>query len=217
MSSNSKDLESNQTHNDETKPLLQATGNTTSPTSDAAAQVSTAQATMAKAFKSTSDLAKHLPTGTVLIFQILSPVFTNQGSCDHVNRIMAGWLIALCSLAIVFLNFTDSFKDSSGNVRYVVATFKGLWVIDGNPPPEPEIAKTYRLKFIDFLHGFMALMVFAAVALFDNNIESCFYPVLSPDTRQILTAVPVATGLIGSALFVVFPSSRHGIGFPSTS
>ncbi|KAJ4770227.1 hypothetical protein LUZ62_020831 [Rhynchospora pubera] len=217
MSSNSKDLESNQTHDDETKPLLQATTSPTSPTSDAAAQVSAAQATMAKAFKSTADLAKHLPTGTVLIFQILSPVFTNQGSCDQVNRIMAGWLVALCGLAIVFLNFTDSFKDSSGHVRYVVATFKGLWVIDGSPPPEPEIAKTYRLKFIDFLHAFMALMVFAAVALFDNNIESCFYPVLSYDTRQILTAVPVATGLIGSALFVVFPSSRHGIGFPSTS
>jgi Protein of unknown function (DUF679) len=102
-------------------------------------------------------------------------------------------------------------------VRYVVATFKGLWVIDGSAPPEPEIVKRYRIKFIDFLHSFMALMVFAAVALFDKNIESCFFPVLSDDTRQILTAVPVATGLVGSALFVVFPSSRHGIGFPAAS
>jgi Protein of unknown function (DUF679) len=121
MSSNSKDLEKNQTHDDdEKKPLLQGTTTATSPTDDAAAQESAAQTTMAKALKSTADLAKHLPTGTVLIFQILSPVFTNQGSCNHVNRIMAGWLIALCSMAVVFLNFTDSFKDSSGNVLFMM-------------------------------------------------------------------------------------------------
>jgi Protein of unknown function (DUF679) len=116
MSSNSKDLESNQTHDgDEKKPLLQGTTSSTSPRDDDAA----AQATIAKAFKSTADLAKHLPTGTVLIFQILCPVFTNQGSCNHVNRIMASCLIALCSMAVVFLTFTDSFKDSSGNVLFM--------------------------------------------------------------------------------------------------
>lgn len=122
MSSNSKDLESHQTYDDddEKKPLLPGLVSATSPTDDAAAQASASQATMAKAFKSTADLAKHLPTGTVLIFQILSPVFTNQGSCNHVNRIMAGWLIALCGLAVVFLTFTDSFKDSSGNVLFMM-------------------------------------------------------------------------------------------------
>lgn len=120
MSSNSKDLESNQTHDDdEEEPLLQATTSATAPTDDAAAQASAAQATMAKCFKSTADLAKHLPTGTVLIFQILSPVCTNQGNCDNVNRIMAACLVALCGLAIIFLTFTDSFKDSSGHVWFI--------------------------------------------------------------------------------------------------
>ncbi|KAJ4781827.1 hypothetical protein LUZ62_066084 [Rhynchospora pubera] len=179
--------------------------------------ISNAEAAFAKAFKSTADLAKHLPTGSVLIFQILSPVFTNQGECDDVNRDMAKWLIIICCLTVFFLNFTDSFIDSGNNVRYVVATFNGLWVIDGSTPPDPEVAKMYSIKFIDFLHAVMAVMVFASVALFDNNIESCFYPVMSYDTRQILTVVPLATGLIGSALFVVFPSTRRGIGFPSLS
>jgi Protein of unknown function (DUF679) len=90
-------------------------------------------------------------------------------------------------------------------------------VIDGSPPPDPEIAKMYRIKFIDFLHAIMAVMVFSSIALFDNNIESCFYPVMSYDVRQILTVVPLATGVVGSALFVVFPSTRRGIGFPALS
>ncbi|OAY84228.1 hypothetical protein ACMD2_05452 [Ananas comosus] len=166
------------------------------------------------ALKCTADLAKHLPTGTVLAFQILSPVFTNQGQCDNANRAMAACLVALCGLSCFLLSFTDSFRDSAGKVRHAVATFRGLWVIDGTPPPPPDVAATYRLKFIDFLHAFMSVLVFTAVALLDANIESCFYPVLSYDTKQVLTVVPVAAGLVGGGLFATFPSTRHGIGFP---
>lgn len=101
--------------------------------------------------KCTADLAKHLPTGTVLAFQILSPVFTNQGQCDGTNRAMAACLVALCGLSCFLLSFTDSFRDSAGRVRYAVATFRGLWVIDGTPPPPPDVAATYRLKFREIL------------------------------------------------------------------
>ncbi|KAJ3692294.1 hypothetical protein LUZ60_012644 [Juncus effusus] len=211
--STKQDIESHQSK--ETTPLLQGT---VSSESDIETEISAAQAAFGAAFKSAASLAKHLPTGTVLVFQILSPVFTNQGTCDHVNRIMASCLVAFLGLLVVFFNFTDSFKDSSGTVRYVVATRTGCWVIDGTKIPSSVTVELYKLKFIDFFHSFMALMVFASVALFDNNIESCFYPVMSYDTKQILTAVPLATGLIGSVMFVVFPSTRHGIGFPiSTS
>lgn len=104
------------------------------------------------ALKCTADLAKHLPTGTVLAFQILSPVFTNQGQCDNANRAMAACLVALCGLSCFLLSFTDSFRDSAGKVRHAVATFRGLWVIDGTPPPPPDVAATYRLKFREILH-----------------------------------------------------------------
>ncbi|XP_072960963.1 protein DMP4-like [Typha angustifolia] len=187
------------------------------PAPSSSSSMTPVQKAITQGFKSTADLAKHLPTGTVLAFQILGPVFTNQGQCDDANRTMTACLVALCGLACFLLSFTDSFRDAAGHVRYAVATTTGLWVIDGSAPPEPEIAKTYRLKFIDFLHAFMSLLVFAAVALLDKNVESCFYPVMSPDTKQVLTAVPLAAGVIGGGLFVIFPSTRHGIGFPLSS
>ncbi|KAL6602700.1 hypothetical protein ACP70R_043061 [Stipagrostis hirtigluma subsp. patula] len=169
---------------------------------------------MAKAFRSTAELAKHLPTGAVLVFEVLSPVFTNGGDCRDVNRAMTTWLTAFCAAACAFLCFTDSFLDAKGTVRYVVATRAGLWVIDGTPPPPPAVAATYRLKFIDFFHAVLSLIVFMSVAMFDRNVGACFNPVMSEDTRQILTAVPLAGGLVGTLLFATFPSTRHGIGFP---
>ncbi|KAF0903628.1 hypothetical protein E2562_028186 [Oryza meyeriana var. granulata] len=167
-----------------------------------------------RAFRSTAELAKHLPTGAVLVFEVLSPVFTNGGKCHDVNRVMTAWLVGLCAAACFFLCFTDSFHDRKGTVRYVVATHAGLWVIDGTAPPPPEVAATYCLRFIDFFHAVLSLVVFLSVAMFDRNVGACFYPVMSYDTRQVLTAVPLAGGLVGTMLFATFPSTRHGIGFP---
>ncbi|CAN6201549.1 unnamed protein product [Urochloa humidicola] len=167
-----------------------------------------------KAFKSTAELAKHLPTGAVLVFEVLSPVFTNGGKCQDVNRVMTAWLVGLCAAACFFLCFTDSFLDARGAVRYVVATRAGLWVIDGTPPPPPEVAAGKRLKFIDFFHAVLSLVVFMSVAMFDRNVSACFNPVVSYDTQQVLTAVPLAGGLVGTLLFAAFPSTRHGLGFP---
>jgi hypothetical protein len=169
---------------------------------------------MAQAFKSTAELAKHLPTGAVLVFEVLSPVFTNVGKCQDVNRVMTAWLVGLCAAACFFLCFTDSFLDARGTVRYAVATWSGLWVIDGTPPPPPEEAAGKRLKFIDFFHAFLSLIVFVSVAMFDRNVGACFNPVLSYDKKQVLTAVPLAGGLVGTLLFAAFPSTRHGLGFP---
>ncbi|BAF18236.1 Os05g0562800, partial [Oryza sativa Japonica Group] len=58
------------------------------------------------------------------------------------------------------------------------------------------------------------IIIIIAVALFDQNVVSCFYPVPSEGTRQVLTALPIAIGVVGSMLFVSFPTTRHGIGFP---
>ena len=157
-------------------------------------------------------LAKHLPTGAVLVFEVLSPVFTNGGKCNDVNRVMTAWLVGLCAAACFLLCFTDSFIDARGKTRYVVVTRAGPWVIDGSPPPQ--LAATYRLKFIDFFHAVLSLIVFMSVAMFDKSVGACFSPIMSYDTRQVLTAVPLAGGLVGTLLFATFPSTRHGIGFP---
>lgn len=172
------------------------------------------QRAISQTFKSTAHLANLLPTGTVLAFQLLSPIFNNQGNCDAVGRAMTSSLVALCALSCFVLSFSDSFRDDDGTVRYGLATFEGLWVIDGSKPLPPEKAAGYRIRFIDFIHAFMSIMVFAAVALFDQNVVSCFYPIPSDDTKQVLTALPVAIGVLCSMLFVTFPTTRHGIGFP---
>lgn len=172
------------------------------------------QRAISQTFQSTAHLANLLPTGTVLTFQLLSPVFSNQGECDAVSRFMTAALVALCGLSCFLSSFTDSFRDNNGNVCYGFATIRGLWVIDGSATIPPELASEYRLKFIDFAHALMSILVFSAVALFDQNVVSCFYPAPSSEAQEVLTALPVGIGVICSFLFVVFPTQRHGIGFP---
>ncbi|XP_074570375.1 protein DMP4-like [Curcuma longa] len=181
-------------------------------------QTSSIQRAISQTFKSTSHLAKLLPTGTVLAFQLLSPIFTDAGRCLDANRTMTAYLIALCGLSCVALSFSDSFVDAKGKVRYGFATRRGLWVIDGTEQLLPSGRATqYRIRFIDFVHAFASVSVFAAVALFDQNVVSCFYPIPSEETEQVLTCLPVAIGVISSLLFVTFPTTRHGIGFPLLS
>lgn len=175
------------------------------------------QKAISQTFQSTAHLANLLPTGTVLAFQLLSPIFTNQGHCDPMSRVMTAGLVALCGLSCFVQSFTDSFRDRSGKVRYGLATFRGLWVIDGTAPLAPEIAIDYRIKFIDFVHAFISILVFAAIALFDQNVVSCFCPTPSEEMEQVLTSLPIGIGVFGSMLFVTFPTTRHGIGFPLSS
>ncbi|CAI9783687.1 unnamed protein product [Fraxinus pennsylvanica] len=172
------------------------------------------QKAISQTFASTAHLANLLPTGSVLAFQLLSPIFSNQGDCDAVSRSLTAGLVILCGLSCFLLSFTDSFKDPKGNVSYGFATFRGLWIIDGSATLPPEVAAKYKLKFIDFVHALMSILVFAAISLFDQNAVSCFYPQPSDGTEEVLTALPVGIGVICSMLFVVFPTKRHGIGFP---
>ncbi|XP_029119631.1 protein DMP6-like [Elaeis guineensis] len=174
------------------------------------------QKTMQRTFKSTANLANLLPTGTVLTFQVLSPTCTNLGRCTGVNRTATACLVALCGLSCFILNFTDSFHDpeaAEGKVHYGLATFRGLWVFDDAVPREPD---KFRIGFRDFVHAFMSVLVFMAVVLCEKSVVSCFYPFRSENMEQLLAMLPVAIGVLGSALFVVLPTTRHGIGFPQS-
>ncbi|KAK7362789.1 hypothetical protein VNO77_04911 [Canavalia gladiata] len=178
------------------------------------AERSLAQRAISQTFQSTAHLANLLPTGTVLSFQLLSPIVTNQGNCDSVSKFMTATLVALCGASCFLLCFSDSFRDEKGNVCYGFATFRGLWVIDGSTTIPPELGTKYRVQFIDVLHAVMSILVFAAVALFDQNVINCFFPSPSKETREVLTVLPIGIGVLGSMLFVAFPTQRHGIGFP---
>ncbi|KAF7822956.1 protein DMP7 [Senna tora] len=170
---------------------------------------------MRKTFKGTAHLSNLLPTGSVMAFQILSPILTRQGQCPtHTSRLMTSVLLATCSLTCFVLCFTDSFRDERGKVRYGVASANGLWVMDGSVRLSSEEASKYKVRFMDFFHGFASILVFAAVAMLDNNVVMCFDPNPSEDDKELLMALPLGIGLLCSLLFVAFPSKRHGIGFP---
>ncbi|XP_030506055.1 protein DMP7 [Cannabis sativa] len=185
-----------------------------------------AQKAVRKTFKGTAHLANLLPTGSVLAFQILSPAFTHQGQCrSPVSQTITLGLLICCVASCFLLSFTDSFRDHRGKVRYGLATFGGLWIIDGSSSSSsdsdhfaviitPEEASKYRIRAIDFVHALASLLVFAAVAAFDQNVVKCFYPSPSEEAKELLVAVPVAVGVVCSLFFVAFPSRRHGIGFP---
>ncbi|KAK7405010.1 hypothetical protein VNO78_06136 [Psophocarpus tetragonolobus] len=174
-----------------------------------------AQRTMRKAFKGTAHLAKLLPTGTVLIFQTLSPLFTHQGQCHTItSKATTAGLLTLCGISCFLLSFTDSFRDERGKVRYGVASFNGLWVMDASVRVPVDETEKYRLRFIDFFHAFMSILVFLAVALFDGSLVSCFFPKPSEEANELLKALPFGIGILCCVLFYAFPSQRHGIGFP---
>ncbi|CAM8900361.1 hypothetical protein QQ045_010967 [Rhodiola kirilowii] len=172
------------------------------------------QKAIRQTFQSTAHLANLLPTGTVLAFQLLSPILSNQGDCDTVSRYMTAALVGLCGLSCFLQSFTDSFKDKDGNVCYGFATLRGLWVIDGSGSLPPPLASKYRLQLIDFLHAFMSILVFSAIALFNDNVVNCFYPSPSKEEQEMLSGLPVCIGVFCSMFFVAFPTKRHGIGFP---
>ncbi|KAJ7981517.1 DUF679 domain-containing protein [Quillaja saponaria] len=191
------------------QPLL---GNSSTPPKQ---PKTSAQKAIRKTFKLTAHLANLLPTGTVLTFQILSPIFTHQGQCrTTTNKLLTAGLLALCSISCYVLSFTDSFRDERGKVRYGVATSKGLWVIDGSVTLSLDEASKFKLRFIDFFHAFSSILVFISVALFDKNVVKCFDPNPSEEAKELLVALPIGIGVICSLLFVAFPSKRHGIGFP---
>uniref|UniRef100_A0A1J3IUI0 Protein DMP4 n=1 Tax=Noccaea caerulescens TaxID=107243 RepID=A0A1J3IUI0_NOCCA len=172
------------------------------------------QKAIGQTFQTTANLANLLPTGTVLAYQILSPIFTNAGNCSLASRFMTASLVSICGFSCFILSFTDSYKDLNGNVCYGLATINGLWIIDGSASLPQERSKSYGLRFIDFAHAFMSFLVFGAVVMFDQNAVKCFFPQPSDEVAQILSALPVAIGVFCSMLFATFPTTRHGIGFP---
>ncbi|CAB4262835.1 unnamed protein product [Prunus armeniaca] len=160
------------------------------------------------------NLIKVLPTGTVFLFQFLNPVLTNNGHCAVLNKSLSAILIAMSGFSCYFSSFTDSYTGSDGKTHYGVATTKGLWPSTNSKSVDLSV---YKLRFGDFVHAFFSLIVFAVVSLLDANSVRCFYPGFESSEKVLLQALPPVIGAVASAVFVVFPNSRHGIGYPSSS
>ncbi|PKA58378.1 hypothetical protein AXF42_Ash013884 [Apostasia shenzhenica] len=186
------------------------------PQSSFSPTFSSSSAVLSQALAIVSNLANLLPTGTLLAFQLLVPVFTKNGSCDPATRLMTLALLLLLAASAFVACFTDSFRLPDGRVFYGLATPRGMWLFE--TPPEssasevPDLSK-YRLRVVDFVHAALAALVFGVVALRDKNVVECFYP--SPETtttKEVLDILPLGIGVICSMLFVVFPTTRNGVG-----
>ncbi|XXG54353.1 hypothetical protein AAC387_Pa03g2259 [Persea americana] len=168
-----------------------------------------------KAFQGLASLIKLLPTGTVFLFQFLSPVLTNNGHCSPINKFLTGALLFFSGLSCVFSCFTDSYTGKDGRIHYGVVTTKGLWAFS-DPDAKSMDLSPYKLQLGDFAHALLALIVSAVVALFDSNTVGCYYSSFETEQKALLMALPPVVGAISSTVFVVFPNTRHGIGYPAT-
>ncbi|GAA0172448.1 hypothetical protein LIER_26274 [Lithospermum erythrorhizon] len=175
------------------------------------------QRAISQTLESTANLASLLPSGTLLAFELLMPIFTNDGSCDTTTRPMTLVLLAILASTCFLASFTDSIEASDGQIYHGLATLKGLWIFDypaASASGIPDDLSKYRVNIIDMVHAVSSVFVFVAIALKDNNVVQCFYPSPDHSTLEILDVVPIGIGLICSLLFVVFPSRRRGIGKP---
>lgn len=129
------------------------------------------QRAISQTLTNTANLANLLPTGTLLAFQILTPIFTNNGACDSATAPMTSVLLALLAVSCFLGSFTDSVKSpTDGQVYYGFATLKGMFLFDCPDPVGSGLSDLSKLKlrFIDVVHAVLSVLVFVAVALRDD-------------------------------------------------
>ncbi|XP_020598957.1 uncharacterized protein LOC110038453 [Phalaenopsis equestris] len=166
-----------------------------------------------RAFKGLGDLIKLLPSGTVFLFQFLNPLLTNNGHCSTVNKYLSGALLAICGFSCCFSTFTDSYVTADGRVYYGIATRTGLWTFSDPNASQRDLSK-YKLRIGDFVHAFLSIVVFGAIALLDLDTVRCFYPAAEGEEKILMRVLPTVVGGVASTIFVAFPNERHGIGYP---
>jgi hypothetical protein len=193
----------------ESSPLRAETTNVNSTTTNVN---STTETVINKIFSSSASLIKLLPTTTVLVFQVLSPTFTNAGSCYTANKYLTGFLIGLCGIFCSFDTFTDSYTASDGTLYYGIVTKTGLWTFNSTINKTVDLS-SYKLTFLDFLHSLLSVLVFGAVALMDSNVVNCYYADARADAKQLVTNLPLGVGFVCTLIFIAFPTTRHGIGY----
>ncbi|EHA8592327.1 Protein DMP3 [Cocos nucifera] len=170
---------------------------------------------MDKTLGSVANLAQLLPTGTVLAFQALSPSFSNLGICYTSNKCITLLLFILCTISCIFFSFTDSFKGTNGKLYYGMATPKSFIVFNYQPSDGKvfENLWRFRIRCLDYVHAIFSVVVFLTLAFSDTNIQHCFFPNSGANTKQILQNLPLGAGFLSSIVFLVFPTTRKGIGY----
>ncbi|XP_038904249.1 protein DMP2-like [Benincasa hispida] len=167
-----------------------------------------------KTLTGAGDLIRILPTGTVFLFQFLSPILTNSGDCNSFNRSLSLIFILLCGLSCFLSSFTDSYIGHDGTIHLAFATPTGLWPA---PAPASVDLSAYKLQVGDFVHATLSAAVFAVLVVLDSDTVRCFFPSLVAEDKLLVQVLPPVVGAVSSAVFVMFPNTRHGFGYHSTA
>ncbi|WVZ04718.1 hypothetical protein V8G54_018064 [Vigna mungo] len=130
---------------------------------------------------------------------------------------MINFLLAVCALSCFFFHFTNSFHALDGTLYYGFVTTRGLSVFKPSLPivHVPSDDK-FKVGFTDFVHAVMSVMIFVAISVSDHRVTNCLFPGREKDLEQVRESFPLLVGLLCSGLFLVFPTSRHGIGCMSS-
>ncbi|CAN8255710.1 unnamed protein product [Cochlearia groenlandica] len=189
------------------------------------------EAAFSRSLPAAGNFANLLPTGTVLLFETLLPSFSNGGACTEkpVSKLLTISLITFCALACFISSFTDSFVAEDGRVYYGIATAKGLYILNdydtyNNNGYDPESCLTgsekgrYKLSFVDFLHAFVSVIVFLALAVESSDFRRCLLPENGGGDLGVIMVIliryfGVLVGTVASFLLAIFPTKRRGIGF----
>lgn len=177
-----------------------------------------------KTLSSAANLVKLLPSVTVLAFQALSPSFTNKGQCYSSNRALTWALILACCLSSLFFSLTDSVRGTDGKVYYGMATFRGfrLFNFDGTKEEETEMyhdlqLERKKLRLLDFVHAVFSTLVFLALTFGDSEVQKCLFPDAGANAKELLVNLPLGAAVVSSLAFMVFPTSRKGIGYTDSN
>ncbi|CAN6214175.1 unnamed protein product [Urochloa humidicola] len=165
-----------------------------------------------------SDIIKLLPTGTVTAFHALAPSFSNHGACGVASRYLTAALVGACAASCVLLSFTDSLVCCDGRLHYGVATPRGFYPFNFDGTCEERRRKfgdlpQMRVRPLDFVHALVSSVLFVVVALGNAGVQSCLFPDIGVDVREVLMNLPVGLGLLASMVFMIFPTTRKSIGY----
>ncbi|KAL6909689.1 hypothetical protein ACP4OV_001348 [Aristida adscensionis] len=164
------------------------------------------------------DIIKLLPTGTVMTFHALAPSFSNHGECGTASRYLTAVLIAACAASCVLLSFTDSLVGRDGRLYYGMATARGFCPFNFDGTPEERRRKfmdlpRMKVRPLDFVHALASAVLFVVVALGNAGVQSCLFPDVGLDVKEVLASLPVGLGFLASMMFMIFPTTRKSIGF----
>ncbi|KAF6171838.1 hypothetical protein GIB67_007359 [Kingdonia uniflora] len=167
---------------------------------------------MQKTISKTSMLVNFLPTGTLLTFEMLLPSVSGDGTCSPVSTMMIDVLMGLCALSCFFFHFTDSFRGPDGKVYYGFVTPRGLSVFKADLTVDIPQDDRFKLGFVDLVHALMSSLVFVAIAFSDHRVTDCLFQGHVKEMDEVMESFPLMVGIICSGLFLVFPTTRYGIG-----